>query len=166
MGGGNFYPYVTNRPADLIDPGGLFPRPITPYRWVPCNAAETAECRTICGARGMESCRASETWRFIRYKDGFSVHGWKRGPMSCSCHEECNKQPEKQPQEKPFRIPIIDPIADWLNEKLHYPFKGPAWDKVRDWQWEFERGPRPVPGWGPLPGPLPVPIPVPVPVIP
>lgn len=157
MSGVNFYAYVSNRPTDLIDPSGLLPKPTTPYRWVPCNAAESAECRSICGARGMQSCRASETWRLIRYKDGFTVTGWKRGPMSCSCNEEC----EKQPQEHPFRIPLIDPLADWLNEKLRYPFKGPGWDKVRDWQREFERGPRPIPGWGPVPGPVPVPAPVP-----
>jgi hypothetical protein len=62
-----------------------------------------------------------------------------------------NKRPdcENQPQDDPDKIPIIDPLARWLNDKLGDPFKGPFWDNVREWQTEFERGPRPSSGWGP-----------------
>jgi len=151
----NLYGYVNNNPTNLVDPLGLFSKPL---RWPnaktrPCNSVEHSRCSQICGSKGVESCRVSQTFRAVRSKEGKILFKWADGPMSCSCREEC---------EKPFRIPLLDPLADWLNDKLGYPFKGPAWDRVRDWQREFERGPQPVSGWGTVPGPIPVPIPVPV----
>lgn len=154
--GMDFYEYVLNHPTDLIDPSGLSPKPIKPYRLVPCNAPELAECRKICGSRGMSSCKASQTWRFLRTKNGLWVEGWKRGPMSCSCNEnECDKEPQKQPQEQPQPNPvppISQRVRDWLDEQ---------WEEIKR---AVRKGPQPMPGWPPMPGPIPVPpIPVPIP---
>lgn len=63
----------------------------------------------------------------------------------------------KQSQQEPEVVSLIDRLAKSLNEKKDYPFKRPAWDRVRDWQRDIERGPQPLPGLGPAPvaGPAP-----------
>jgi RHS repeat-associated protein len=154
--GPNFYAYVKNSPVNWLDPLGLF---IKPSRWPNaktrnCNSDEYAECAQQCGSKGVESCKVSQVFRVVRWR-GVTLRKWVDGPMSCSCNEDKNCR---------NRIPIITPFAHWINEQLGYPFSGPFWDRVREAQRDFERGPQPPPG--PIPGPMPVPLPLPVPVIP
>jgi RHS repeat-associated protein len=92
MGGPNFYQYVNNDPVSLIDPPGLSPRPVPPYRWRNCNQMEEAQCRNTCSSEGkeFESCRVSQRYRIISWKNG---PDWVDGPLSCSCKDpnECPK---------------------------------------------------------------------------
>ena len=74
-----------------------------------------------------------------------SIGDWARKPL-----------PDLTPKPSP---PSSHPLTDWYWK--HYPFTGPFWDRVREWQNDVERaimrGPQPVPGWmgAPAPNPLP-----------
>jgi len=115
-GGPNFYDYVSNDPVDLIDPPGLSPRPVPPYRWRNCTPVEESQCKSTCAAQGkeFESCRVSQRYRILSLKDG---PVWADGPLSCSCKEP-NGEP--CPNAKPKMIPLIPilPIIEDILEGL------------------------------------------------
>ena len=112
-GGPNFYDYVSNDPVDLIDPPGLSPRPVPPYKWRNCTPLEESQCKSACAAQGkeFESCRVSQRYRIVGLKDG---PVWADGPVSCSCKEPT---PDKKPCPKTvplIPIPIIIEILEGL----------------------------------------------------
>jgi RHS repeat-associated protein len=84
-GGKNWYAYVENDPVGSDDPLGLKPLPRSRTRTRRCDPEEMARCARICGPRGMESCRISQTFRMVRWK-GVGLFKWVDGPMSCSCN--------------------------------------------------------------------------------
>src|SRR5262249_42388089 len=98
----NLFAYVDNAPANLVDPLGLVPRHPR-ARTRDCNAAEMSACEEICGAKGVQSCKISQTFRVVRLvdRDGVVklVYSWVDGPMSCSCNDTwddenfCKKSP-------------------------------------------------------------------------
>jgi hypothetical protein len=104
-GENHLYIYVGNNVVNAIDPWGLTPKPLPPDRTRTrnCNNSEYLDCQAICGQRGVQSCKVSQTWRITRIKDGLTVWQWKDGPMSCSCNEE----PKKCLKEPPWWVPII-----------------------------------------------------------
>jgi RHS repeat-associated protein len=84
----NLYAYVDNNPIADYDPMGLAKRKRrTIFRTRGCDPDETLQCRAICGSKGMESCRVSQTFRVTRITGGLASWDWKDGPMSCSCNE-------------------------------------------------------------------------------
>jgi RHS repeat-associated protein len=94
-GGLNTYAYVEADPFGHSDSWGLARVPKSRQRTRPCNLKELDTCAKMCGSKGVESCRVSQTFTLLRYKDNGSgpplgVWGWKDGPMSCSCHD-CEK---------------------------------------------------------------------------
>lgn len=111
LGGLNFYEYVNNGPATLVDPSGLSPKPVRPYRWRYCTGAEVSQCRQLCASQGKEyeSCRVSQLYRIG--PQGWSAGpDWIDGPLSCSCAEEneCNKASQPNPEAaKQFKNGII-----------------------------------------------------------
>ena len=112
-GGPNFYDYVSDDPVDLIDPPGLSPRPVPPYRWRNCTPVEESQCKSTCAAQGteFESCRVSQRYRILSLKDG---PVWADGPISCSCKEPDGQPcPNAKPKTTPL-IPILPIIEDIL----------------------------------------------------
>ena len=109
-GGMNRYSYVGNNPVDSSDPLGLRPLPRSRTGTRECNPAETAACGKICGAKGVQSCRISQTFRIVRWKDGKSLWKWVDGPMSCSCND-CEEKERKRvpvPNPRPWEIPTME----------------------------------------------------------
>jgi hypothetical protein len=45
----------------------------------------------MCGSKGVQSCRVSQTFRVSRWKDGKTLWKWVDGPLSCSCRD-CNQK--------------------------------------------------------------------------
>ncbi len=88
-GGNNFYRYVRNSPTNFLDPLGLFPKPLKwpKARTRPCNSEEYAQCAGLCGVKGVQSCRVSQTFRVVRGTEGKTLWKWVDGPLSCSCHD-------------------------------------------------------------------------------
>jgi RHS repeat-associated protein len=108
-GGQNWYAYVENDPVGSDDPSGLqrLPRSQTGTR--PCNPAEIAACVKYCGPRGMESCRISQTFRIVRWKNGKSLWRWVDGPMSCSCND-CDDPKVPVPIPRRLNQPGLDEL--------------------------------------------------------
>jgi len=91
--------YTRSNPLTTFDPQGLAPKP-APRGWTrtrACTAEEYDACVQICGAKGVQSCRVSQTFRLVRVKDGKAFYKWKDGPLSCSCNEPqefiCRRRP-------------------------------------------------------------------------
>jgi len=142
--GPDFYLYVGNNASNILDPLGLKPKRWANAKTRPCNSAEYERCSQMCGSKGVESCRVSQTFRVVRWKDGKTLIKWADGPLSCSCHEECDKEPHHYapPIGIPFIGPIIDEVTDPIVDVL-----GPKWDQLKNWR---PPQPNPVPG-GPSP---------------
>lgn len=97
-GGINLYAYVENDPVGSEDPLGLKPLPRQRTRTRMCSPEEMAECGKICGPRGVQSCRVSQTFRLVRWK-GVGLFRWVDGPLSCSCNDcEDTKVPVPVPR--------------------------------------------------------------------
>jgi RHS repeat-associated protein len=99
--GVNLYSYVLNDPTNLIDPFGQMPKRFPPSRTRYCEPDEFAACAQMCGLRGVQSCRVSQTFRITRIKGGLTLREWKDGPLSCSCNE-CGpcRDPRRQTEEE------------------------------------------------------------------
>ena len=110
-GGSNWYGYVENNPVNSNDPSGLEPLPRSRTRTRPCKPVEMAECAKTCGARGVQSCQISQTFRIVRWKEGKALWTWVDGPMSCSCND-C--EDEKIPVPVPVRRHLNQPTLDEL----------------------------------------------------
>jgi RHS repeat-associated protein len=113
QGSSNLYEYAADNPTGLADPLGLKPRRRVPSRTRPCTPTEIEQCKRICGPRGMESCRVSETFGVVRWKDGKTLWAWRDGPMSCSCNEDNSPNPEceRERQDNRKRVPQNGPTA-------------------------------------------------------
>lgn len=85
--GVNWYTYVENNPVASNDPSGLRPLPRSRTGTRPCKPDEMAICVKTCGARGVQSCRVSQTLRVVRWRDGKTYWKWVDGPLSCSCND-------------------------------------------------------------------------------
>jgi hypothetical protein len=86
------------------DPSGLVKLPRSRTGTRPCTASEEAECIKMCGSKGMQSCRISQTFRMVRWKDGKGLYKWVDGPMSCSCNDPgCEPVPVPVPKPAPTR---------------------------------------------------------------
>ncbi|WP_421701003.1 RHS repeat-associated core domain-containing protein [Aliiroseovarius sp.] len=87
--GASVYTYVGNNPVNYLDPVGT--NKSRPSRTRRCTPKEREKCRNMCGDRGVESCRVSQTFRITGYRDGgggMAIYEWKDGPLSCSCNED------------------------------------------------------------------------------
>jgi RHS repeat-associated protein len=104
--GTNMYSYVGNGPIVAVDPFGLAKRKRStpPSRTRLCDAEEYLQCVAICGSKGVESCRVSQTFRVTRATQGKILREWKDGPLSCSC---------KEPQE-PVCGPKCQKVTQWI----------------------------------------------------
>jgi RHS repeat-associated protein len=94
----NWYSYVENDPINSDDPSGLVRLARSRTGTRPCNALEEADCIKLCGPKGMESCRISQTFRMVRWKNGKGLFKWVDGPPSCSCND-CD------PRDLPIPVP-------------------------------------------------------------
>jgi RHS repeat-associated protein len=188
-GGMNFYDYVGNQVTGLVDPSGLSgSHPGGPYHppvGVHTACLPTDTCSVITGKLWLLTRMITSHTGWDRKMAPPREGGRHAGELAqlwvqCAvcynlylqkCQLTCPRpitapQPRPRPSPQPYAIPIIDPLANWLNEKLGYPFKGSAWDKVRELQKDIERGPPVPPGWRPNPGGGPIPSPGPIPVLP
>jgi RHS repeat-associated protein len=176
-GGINFYDYVENQPTNLTDAGGLRGGPKGPPLGVKTRCNPSDSCQALRGKIWLlyRMLFSHIGWDLVmpsprggdRHDD--EIAGFNNALNRCVGYyikKKCgdcdkDKQPDTNPNPQtvpPTVIPLIDPLANWLNDKLGYPFAGPAWDGVR-------RGPQPIPGWMGAPGSAPGPIgPPPVPI--
>jgi RHS repeat-associated protein len=133
-GGLNLYSYAGERPTAWTDPDGQSPRPVSPKDRATreCTADELGLCAAMCGTRGIQSCRVSQTWRVVRMKDGKILHKWADGPLSCSCNED--------PYWKQCFKNLQQNVTDFIN-------------------WLADHPPHPPVLPGPIPIPIPIPVP-------
>jgi RHS repeat-associated protein len=110
-GGLNLYVYAENNPIDSSDPFGLKPLSRSRTRVRPCKADEMLQCTKICGPKGVQSCRVSQTFRLVRWKDGLGLRKWVDGPLSCSCND-CEDEKVPAPRRAPRRLnqPTMDEL--------------------------------------------------------
>jgi len=96
-GGVNYYAYIDNDPANLVDPLGLLPKP-KDFRWRPCNTKEWAYCIEFCAKQGrtLISCAVSQTKRIKSLKLGPRWYD-SVGDPSCNC-EDPDKSCEQLPK--------------------------------------------------------------------
>ncbi len=87
-GGVNLFIYVLNNSIMHADPTGLIkPLPPNKTRLRDCNPDEYKSCSNMCGSKGVESCKVSQTWRVIERRERLTVWGRVDSPMSCSCDD-------------------------------------------------------------------------------
>jgi RHS repeat-associated protein len=117
-GGVNLYSYVENNPVDSNDPDGLKPLPRSRTRVRECTAAEMSVCVRTCGPKGVQSCRVSQTFRVVRWRDGKSLLKWTDGPLSCSCND-CEDQKLPVPVRRRASQPTMDEYRMQIEPARH-----------------------------------------------
>jgi RHS repeat-associated protein len=105
-GGISTFGYVDADPITEFDRLGLAKNKIDPsrQRWAACSANDNAECRQICGARGVSSCRRRWISLPMIGANGDIVRGWVPKDLSCSCRDD-QCPGECVPQELPAVAP-------------------------------------------------------------
>jgi RHS repeat-associated protein len=167
VGGIDMYAYVTNNPANLIDPFGLQGGgPYHPPAGIHTKCTEDDSCSVIKGKMWLlQRMIASHTgWdRIMPRPRGGNKHSqdiadlWKQlaecqALAAVKC-KDCD--PKKPPNFPPVPIPYVGPILDKITDPMLDWLKD-TWDDLKHWH------PQPRPIWGPVPVPVPIPIPVPI----
>jgi RHS repeat-associated protein len=124
--GVNFYSYVLNSPANLVDPFGLKPQAARSRR---CTDNELLRCKDYCDKQGksVQACLVREVRKITRLgKEPRWVDsdGWLGpAPLGCYCNEG---------QRPP--VPICDRFRQPTNEEIRLREKSHR-DLARFWEW-------------------------------